>query len=147
MNTKHIREISGNIRGKSWKNQGNRKWKSGGLPVIISEYMDLRRPRVYRRSNVGLVFSCDQAALWMVQSVCPSVHPSVCLSVHHTFLTFSGLITNDRSDVHAKGQGHLSNFKVTPGKKSLVLTIIWRFRTVTTVWIGWWLWNDAKSLK
>ena len=33
MNTKHIRETSGNIRGKSWKNQGNGKWKSGGLPV------------------------------------------------------------------------------------------------------------------
>ena len=26
------------------------------------------------------VFSCDQAALWMVQSVCPSVRLSVCLS-------------------------------------------------------------------
>ena len=37
------------------------------------------------------VFSCDQAALWMVQSVRPSVRPSVCpsvrLSVCHTFLT------------------------------------------------------------
>ena len=30
-----------------------------------------------------LVFSCDQAALWMIFSVCPSV----CLSVRHTFLT------------------------------------------------------------
>ena len=26
------------------------------------------------------IFSCDQAALWMVQSVRPSVRPSVCLS-------------------------------------------------------------------
>ena len=37
------------------------------------------------------VFSCDQAALWMVfsvrLSVCPSVCLSVCLSVRHTFLT------------------------------------------------------------
>ena len=33
------------------------------------------------------LFSCDQAALWMVQSVCPSVRLSVCLSVRHTFLT------------------------------------------------------------
>ena len=30
---------------------------------------------------VACVFSCDQAALWMVQSVCPSVRLSVCLSV------------------------------------------------------------------
>ena len=42
-------------------------------------------------SLILAVFSCDQAALWMVQSVrlsvrlsvCPSVRPSVC----HTFLT------------------------------------------------------------
>ena len=47
--------------------------------------------------------------------------PSVCLSVCHTFLAafllcshhriimkFSGVITNDRSDVHAKGQGQRS---------------------------------------
>ena len=33
------------------------------------------------------IFSCDQAALWMVFSVCPSVCLSVCLSVRHTFLT------------------------------------------------------------
>ena len=32
---------------------------------------------------VFFLFSCDQAALWMVFSVCPSV----CLSVRHTFLT------------------------------------------------------------
>ena len=52
----------------------------------------------------------------------PSVRPSVCLSVrlslsvtpfwlcsHHRIITkFSGVITNDRSDVHAKGQGHRS---------------------------------------
>ena len=34
-----------------------------------------------------IVFSCDQAALWMVFSVCLSVRLSVCLSVRHTFLT------------------------------------------------------------
>ena len=44
-------------------------------------------------------------------------------------------------------QGHPSNFKVTPGKKSPILTRIERFRTVTLVWIDWWLWNDARSLK
>ena len=33
------------------------------------------------------IFSCDQAALWMVQSV----RPSVCLSVCHTFLTMFSL--------------------------------------------------------
>ena len=49
-------------------------------------------------------------------SVCLSVCPSVCLSVtpfwlcsHHRIITkFSGVITNDRSDVHTKGQGQRS---------------------------------------
>ena len=44
-------------------------------------------------------------------------------------------------------QGHLSNFKVTRDNKSPILTRIERFRTVTSVWIHWWLWNDAQSLK
>ena len=38
-------------------------------------------------------------------------------------------------------------FKVTRLKKSLILTQIGRFRTATLVWIHWWLWNDAQSLK
>ena len=33
-----------------------------------------------------VIFSCDQAALWMVQSVCPSVCPSVRLSVRLSHL-------------------------------------------------------------
>ena len=44
-------------------------------------------------------------------------------------------------------QGHPSNFKVMGDKRSLVLTLFGRFRTVTWVWIHWWCWNDAQSLK
>ena len=48
-----------------------------------------------RKVYLRFIFSCDQAALQMVFSVCPSVRPSVCpsvrlsvrLSVCHTFLT------------------------------------------------------------
>ena len=100
-----------------------------------------------------LIFSCDQAALWMVQSVrlsvSPSVRPSVRLSVtpfwlcshHHIIMKFSGVITSDRSDVHAKGQGQRSKVKVTE-----VTTQLYCFRTVTPVWIHVWWWNDAYSL-
>ena len=58
-----------------------------------------------------LIFSCDQAALRTFLSVHPpSVRPSVCLSVtpfslcshHRIIMKFSGVITNDRNDVHAK---------------------------------------------
>ena len=100
------------------------------------------------------LFSCDQAALWMVQSVRPSVRLSVCLSVrlsvtpfwlcshHPIIMKFSGVITSDKSDVHAKGQGQRSKVKVTE-----VTTQLHRFRTVTPVWIHQWLRNAAQSLK
>ena len=79
----------------------------------------------------------------------PSVRLSVCLSVtpfwlcshHRIIMKFSGVITNDRSDVHAKGQGQRSKVKVTE-----VNTQLCRFRTVTPVWIHIWWWNDAQSL-
>ena len=91
------------------------------------------------------IFSCDQAAVWMVQSVCPSV----CLSVtpfwlcsHYRIITkFSGVITYARSDVHAKGHDHRSKVKFKE-----VTTQLNRFRTVTPVWIHIWWWNDAYTL-
>ena len=96
-------------------------------------------------------FSCDQAALWMVQSVrpsvCLSVRPSVRLSVtpfwlcsHHPII-MKFIITSDKSDVYAKGQGQRSKVKVTE-----VTTQLNRFWTVTPVWIHIWWWDDAYSL-
>ena len=87
----------------------------------------------------------DQAAIWLVQSVCPSVCPSVtpfapCYH-HRIIMKFSGVITNDKSDVHAKGQGQRSKVKVTE-----VNTQLNRFRTVTPVWIHIWWCYDAYSL-
>ena len=81
-----------------------------------------------------LLFSCDQAALWMAQS-------PVCLPVcshHRIIMKFSGVITNDRSDVHAKGQSQRSKVKVTE-----VTTQLNGFRNVTPVWVHKWWWNDA----
>ena len=90
------------------------------------------------------VFSCDQAALQMVFSVCPSVRPSVC----HTFLTMFPssyhheiFRSYDQCKVHAKGQGQRSKVKVTE-----VTTQLNRFRTVTPVWNHIWWWNDAYGL-
>ena len=80
-----------------------------------------------------------------------SVRPSVCLSVtpfslcslHRIIMKFSGVITNDKSDVHAKGQGQRSKAKVTLTE---VKSPFSRFRTVTTVWIHIWRWNHTYSL-
>ena len=94
---------------------------------------------------VLLVFSCDQAALQMVFSVCLSVRLSVTpfwlCSYHRIIMKFSGVITNDQSKVHAKGQCQRSKVKVTE-----VTTQLNHFRTVTPVWIHIWWWNDAYSL-
>ena len=62
-------------------------------------------------------------------------------SHHRIIMKFSGVITNDKSKVHAKGQGQRSKVKVTE-----VTTQLNRFRTVTPVWILIWWWNDAYSL-
>ena len=67
------------------------------------------------------IFSCDQAALWMVFSVRLSVCLSVRLSItpfwlcshHRIIMKFSGVITTDQGNVHAKGQGQRSKVKVT----------------------------------
>ena len=75
--------------------------------------------------------------------------PSVCLSdclwrlFHYVpiIMKCSGVITNDKSNVHAKGQGQRSKAKVTGVK-----TQFRRFRTVTPVWIDIWWWNDAQTL-
>ena len=71
--------------------------------------------------HFNVLFSCDQAALWMVFSVRLSVCPSVCPSVtpfwlcyhHRIIMKFSGVITLDQGKVHAKGQGQRSKVKVT----------------------------------
>ena len=90
------------------------------------------------------VFSCDQASLWIVQSVCWLVGLSHILSLcfhHRSIMKISGVNTIDRSDVHANGQGQRSKVKVTEVK-----TQFSRFRTITPVWIHMWWWNDAQSL-
>ena len=74
-------------------------------------------------------------------SVCLSVTPFWLCSHHRIIMKFSGVITNDKSKVHAKGQGQRSKVKVTE-----VTSQLNRFRTVTPVWIHR-LWNDAQSLK
>ena len=97
-------------------------------------------------------FSCDQAAIWMVQSVCLSVFLSVCLSVcpsvRHTFLTM--FLSTYHHEIF---RSYYQWQKWRPCKRSRskvkvteVTTQLNRFRTVTPVWIHIWWWNDAYSL-
>ena len=118
----------------------------GGISLKFYMLMYLDHRQNWLVYGHGLViFSCDQAALQMVFSVRPSVRLSVTpfwlCSHHRIIMKFSGVITNDQSKVHAKGQGQRSKVKVTE-----VTTQLNRFRTVTPVWIHIWWWNDAYSL-
>ena len=102
-----------------------------------------------RASNAELWFLAATKQLYEWFS--PSVYLSVCLSVrlsvmpfwlcshHRIIMNVSGVITNDRSDVHAKGQR--SKVKVTE-----VNTHLYCFQTITPAWIHIWWWNDAQSL-
>ena len=90
------------------------------------------------------ICSCNQAVLWMIQSICPSV----CLSVSHNFLTMFPSSYHPeifRSDCQWQKwrpyKRSRSKVKVTE-----VNTQLSRFWTVTPVWIHIWWWNDAQSL-
>ena len=90
---------------------------------------------IFLKMLLFYVFSCDQAALWMVQSVCLSVRPSVC----HTFLTMF-----PSSYHHEIFRSYYQWQKWRPCKRSRsevkeVNTQLNRYRTVTPGWIHiWW---------
>ena len=65
---------------------------------------------------------------WYFPSVCLSVTPFSLGSHRRITMKFSGVITSDKSDIHAKGQGQRSRVKVTE-----VAAQLNRFRTVTPV--------------
>ena len=112
-------------------------------------YFPSVRPPIWRQERRSKY--AVQLASWQLRSnspktsvclsVCPSVTPFWLCSHHCIIMKFSGVITSDRSDVHAKGQGQRSKVKVTE-----VTTQLYGFRTVTPVWIHVWWWNDAYCL-
>ena len=80
------------------------------IALFLDEYFLILKGFPNTNTNI---FSCDQAALRTPLSVCPSVTSFSLCSWHRIATKFSGVITNDKSDIHAKVQGHRSNFKVT----------------------------------
>ena len=119
--------------GRCCKCYGDNFW------ILFAEMFKTAIPHIH------FLAATKQLYKWYFPSVRPSICPSVCLSVtpfwlcshHRIIMKFSGVITNDQSKVHAKGQGQRSKVKVTE-----VTTQLNRFRTVTPVWIDIW-WNDA----
>ena len=92
-----------------------------------------------------IVFSCDQAAIWLVQSV----SPSVCLSVRHTFFT---MFPSSYHHEIVRGYCHGQKWCACKRSRSKVKvtefnTQLTRFQTLTPVWIHIWQWNHAHSWK
>ena len=100
------------------------------------------KPRSVCSYVVDDVFSCNQAALWMVQSIRPSVRPSVTpfwlCSHHHIIMKFSWVVTSDKKWRPCKRSR--SEVKVIELNSQLS-----RFRTVTLVWIQISWGNDVQS--
>ena len=130
--------------------RGGRRHISDALRRVLSSYIEIHDDMVctdkvdFFISNYPcyhyyqVIFSCDQAALWMVQSV----RPFICLWHLFHYVPIIVLSWNFLPiTVHTKGQGQRSKVKVVEVKTQLS-----RFRTITPVWIHVWRWNYAKSL-
>ena len=116
------------------------EWVMHAFVVCLNLNLGSLKPSKY-----GYIFSCDEAALQMIFSVCLSVRPSVC----HTFFTMF-----PSSYHHEIFRSYYHGQKWCPCKRSRskvkvteVNTRLSRFRTLTPVWIHIWQWNYAHSWK
>ena len=108
----------------------------------LNTLMPASRPSYIGPSSwQGFLAATKQLYEWFSPSVCLSVTPFSPCSHHRIIITFSRFITNDKCDVHAKGQGQRSKVKVTEVK-----TKFSRFRTITPIGIHIWWWNNAQGL-
>ena len=124
----------------------NINWTNDHHYVWIRRLLPHPDSVLYKQKTIFVFLAATkQLYKWYFPSVCPSVRLSVTpfwlCSHHRIIMKLSGVITNDRRKVHAKGQGQRSKVKVTE-----VMTQLNRFRTVTPVWIHICWWNDAYSL-
>ena len=160
--TNSINKTSINERLDSW---ASRLWRATGIELVFKslDCFTVRpifstRPmtriksfsffffaggggRAVLSSNAFTIWCCIPISRppWVIRRF--KRHSCSLCSCHRIIMKFSGVITINKSDVHAKGQGQRSKVKVTDVK-----TQFSRFRTVTPVWIHIWQWNDAQSL-
>ena len=121
--------------------------------AVICTKLKLNRSKTLLCVRLGFmtfhfIFSCDQAAIWLVQSV----HPSVCLSVcpshlfHHVPIIVSSW--NFQELLPWSKVMSMQKVKVRGQRsRSQVNTQLSRFRTLTPAWIHIWQWNHAHSWK
>ena len=102
------------------KFQGHTGWKIDELDQIWARL--LGRSQLSNPSDLPCFFSCDQAAIWLVQSVCLSVRPSL-TPFHHVPIivsswNFQELLpwtkVKSMQKVKVKGQGHRGQHPTWP---------------------------------
>ena len=113
------------------------------LYIFNYSYFEISQILPCTSKSCNGIFSCDQAALWMVFSVRLSVCPSHLFDyvpINVSSWNFQELSPRTRvtSKQKVKVRGQRSRSQVT--------TQISSFRTVTPVWIHIWWWNDAYGL-
>ena len=104
-------------------------------PIVFQGHPSNFKVTRYKTSPILTQIGC----FWTIgrsQLSNPSDLPCWLCSHHRIIMKFSEVVTNDKCDVHAKGQGQRSKVKVIE-----VTTQLNHFRTVTPVWIHIWWWN------
>ena len=95
----------------------------------------------YLRSWVRILPSAEEDNLSPLDSNIACLCQSIEINNNkRIIMEFPEVITSDRSDFHAKGQGQRLKVKVTEVKIQFS-----SFRTVTPVWIHIWWWNYVES--
>ena len=102
------------------------QWRGALMFSLICTWIN---DRVNNRNFAAYFFSCDQAAknTSFCPSVCLSVTPFWLCSGHRIIMKYLGVITIDKSNVHARGQGQRSKVKVTRDKKIANFDPNWAF--------------------
>ena len=130
-------QIKENIKLRVTSLCGGNSPVTGEFPAQIAS--NAENVPIWWRHHVIIFFSCDKAALWMVQSVCLS-HLFDYVPIIVSSWNFQELlpITEVMSMQKVKVRGQRS--------RSEVNAQLSRFQTVTPVWFHIWRWNDAQSL-
>ena len=99
--------------------------------IAINEFkLQLESGNAQFGSKLAILAVTKQLNEWFTPSVRLSVSPFCQCSGHRITMKFSDVITIDKSDIYAKGQGQRSKVKVTE-----VITLLNSFRTVTPCFI------------
>ena len=109
------------------------------IHLMVASYvintLRLRQNDTHFADIFKYIFSCNQAALWMVLSIylsaCPSISFTIFLSLYRHEILRSNYHWQNKNDVHAKGPGQRSRWH----RSKQILLQFGNFWAITPVWI------------